>query len=118
MLYRSARPSLLPEHYASQTGAAVASQHELFVMKRTDPRAFDSLRPFETPGAMQMTEQAELTRPETRGTIQTINPATGEPGKSYDEASLADAQGIASAAHSAFLEWRRTTFAARSAGMP
>ena len=63
-----------------------------------------------------MAEQAELTRPKTaRKTIETINPATGEPGKSYDETSLDDALAAAAAAHEAFLRWRRTSFGERSA---
>jgi succinate-semialdehyde dehydrogenase/glutarate-semialdehyde dehydrogenase len=62
-----------------------------------------------------MTEQAELERAETRGTIQTVNPATGEPGKSYEETSLDEALAAARAARSAFLGWRRTSFAERSA---
>jgi succinate-semialdehyde dehydrogenase/glutarate-semialdehyde dehydrogenase len=62
-----------------------------------------------------MTEQAELTRPKAGGTIQTVNPATGQPGKSYDEISLDDALAAAAAAHQAFLKWRRTSFADRSA---
>jgi succinate-semialdehyde dehydrogenase/glutarate-semialdehyde dehydrogenase len=62
-----------------------------------------------------MAEQAELTRPGTGNTVQTINPATGETGKSYPETSLEDAQGAAEAAHQAFLKWRRTSFAQRSA---
>jgi succinate-semialdehyde dehydrogenase / glutarate-semialdehyde dehydrogenase len=62
-----------------------------------------------------MAEQAELTRPGTRKTIQTINPATEAPGKSYDETSLEEARAAAAAAHQAFLKWRRTSFAERSA---
>jgi succinate-semialdehyde dehydrogenase/glutarate-semialdehyde dehydrogenase len=62
-----------------------------------------------------MTEQAELTRPEARHTIQTVNPATEEPGRTYQEMSLADAVAAAAAARTAFLEWRRTSFAHRSA---
>ena len=62
-----------------------------------------------------MTEQAELTRPRAGGTIHTMNPATGQPGKSYDETPLDDALAAAAAAHQAFLEWRRTGFAERSA---
>jgi succinate-semialdehyde dehydrogenase/glutarate-semialdehyde dehydrogenase len=62
-----------------------------------------------------MTEQAELVRPKAGATIHTVNPATAEPGKSYEETSLADALGAASAAHQAFLSWRRTSFADRSA---
>jgi succinate-semialdehyde dehydrogenase/glutarate-semialdehyde dehydrogenase len=61
-----------------------------------------------------MSEQAELTRPETRKTIETTNPATGEPGKSYEETSLNDAAAAAAAAREAFVEWRRTPFADRS----
>jgi succinate-semialdehyde dehydrogenase / glutarate-semialdehyde dehydrogenase len=61
-----------------------------------------------------MPEQAELTRTETRKTIQTINPATGEPGRSYREHSLDDARAAAKAAHAAFLAWRRTSFDERA----
>jgi succinate-semialdehyde dehydrogenase/glutarate-semialdehyde dehydrogenase len=64
-----------------------------------------------------MTEQAELTRPEAREKLQTVNPATGEPGRSYDPHSLDDARAAAAAAHRAFLEWRRTSFAERSTVM-
>ena len=60
-----------------------------------------------------MTEQAELDRPQSK--FQTTNPATGEPGRRYDEHSLEQAHQIAAAAHSAFLEWRRTSFADRAA---
>ena len=62
-----------------------------------------------------MAEQAELTRPENRHQIQTENPATGEPGKTYRETSLDEAKAAAAAARNAFLEWRRTSFAERSA---
>ena len=64
-----------------------------------------------------MSEQAELDRPAEHEKLQTVNPATGEPGQSYDQHSLADALDAAAAAHKAFLEWRRTSFAERSAGM-
>ena len=62
-----------------------------------------------------MAEQAELTRPRTANEIQTVNPATGEPGKSYPQISVEDAHSAAAAAHGAFLKWRRTSFAERSA---
>src|SRR5689334_13103798 len=62
-----------------------------------------------------MTEQAELTRPETREKIQTVNPATGEPGRSYDEHSLSDSKAAAATAHKAFRDWRRTSFVQRGA---
>ena len=62
-----------------------------------------------------MAEQAELTRPHTRHEIRTVNPATGIAGKSYDETSLDEARAAAAAARKAFLDWRRTSFAARSA---
>jgi succinate-semialdehyde dehydrogenase/glutarate-semialdehyde dehydrogenase len=62
-----------------------------------------------------MAEQAELTRPETRKRIQTVNPATGEPGRSYDEHTVEQARDAAAAAHAAFRQWRRTSFAERSA---
>ena len=63
-----------------------------------------------------MSEQAELTRPsESSDKLQVINPATGEPGKAYDPHSLDDALAAAKAARAAFLDWRRTSFAERSA---
>jgi len=63
-----------------------------------------------------MPEQAELARPTLAGEkLQAINPANGEPGKSYDPHTLEDALSAAKAAHAAFLEWRRTSFAQRSA---
>jgi succinate-semialdehyde dehydrogenase/glutarate-semialdehyde dehydrogenase len=61
-----------------------------------------------------MPEQAELTRPETRHTIQTINPATGEPGRSYPEHTIDEARAAAKAAHQAFRDWRRTSLADRA----
>ena len=62
-----------------------------------------------------MTDQAELTRPATSAKkLQTINPATGEPGKAYDVATGDDAKAAAKAARTAFLQWRRTSFAERS----
>jgi len=60
-----------------------------------------------------MSDQAELTRPETCK-IQTVNPATGEPGKSYDAHGLDEALAAAKAARAAFLQWRRTSFDERS----
>ena len=62
-----------------------------------------------------MAEQAELTRSQTANRIQTVNPATEQPGKSYPETSLGGAHDAAAAAHQAFLKWRRTGFAERSA---
>jgi succinate-semialdehyde dehydrogenase/glutarate-semialdehyde dehydrogenase len=62
-----------------------------------------------------MAEQAELTRPETGHRMQTVNSATGEPGRSYDEIGLDDAREAAASAHRAFLDWRRTSFTERSA---
>src|SRR5689334_21677463 len=61
-------------------------------------------------GGPRMSEQAELTRPVSRDKIQTINPATGEPGRSYDLITIKDAKAAAAAAHRAFLDWRRTSF--------
>jgi succinate-semialdehyde dehydrogenase/glutarate-semialdehyde dehydrogenase len=61
-----------------------------------------------------MAEQAELTRPGTANSIRTVNPATGDPGKTYPETSLDDAHKAAAAARHAFLDWRRTSFADRS----
>jgi succinate-semialdehyde dehydrogenase / glutarate-semialdehyde dehydrogenase len=64
-----------------------------------------------------MTEQAELTRTEPREKLQTVNPATGEPGRSYDQNTLDEARVAAAAAHNAFKAWRRTSFDERSAVM-
>ena len=61
-----------------------------------------------------MSDQAELDRPQSRQ-IETVNPATGRPGRSYDETSVNDALAAAAAARRAFLSWRRTGFAERSA---
>ena len=63
-----------------------------------------------------MAEQAELTRPTASADkLQTLNPATGEPGKSYDPHTIDDAKAAAKAARDAFLQWRRTSFELRSA---
>ena len=62
-----------------------------------------------------MADQIELTRPAAARRLETVNPATGEPGKSYDPHSVDDAHEAARAAQAAFLEWRRTGFPARSA---
>jgi len=56
--------------------------------------------------------EAETT---ARKTIQTVNPATGEPGRAYEENSLGEARTAAAAAHEEFLSWRRRAFAERSA---
>jgi succinate-semialdehyde dehydrogenase/glutarate-semialdehyde dehydrogenase len=65
-----------------------------------------------------MAEQAELTRPQaSTDKLQTINPATGEPGKAYNPHSLDDAKAAAKAARTAFLDWRGTSFEERSAVM-
>ena len=61
-----------------------------------------------------MSEQAELTRPQARDRIHTINPATGEPGRSYDWITSREALEAAAAAHRAFLDWRRTSFEERA----
>src|SRR5689334_21190699 len=63
-----------------------------------------------------MAEQAELVRPASGSRkLQAVNPATGEPGKSYDPHSIDDARAAARAARAAFLDWRRTGFDERSA---
>ena len=40
-----------------------------------------------------MSDQAEPTRPQTRDKFPVVNPATGEPGLSYDPPSREDAAG-------------------------
>ena len=63
-----------------------------------------------------MAEQAELTRPDAAADkLQTVNPATGQPGKSYDPHNIDDGLAAAKAARAAFLDWRRTSFDERSA---
>lgn len=63
-----------------------------------------------------MAEQAELNRRGTSITkLQTFNPATGQPGKAYDPASIEEARMAAAAARTAFLDWRRSSFGDRSA---
>ena len=67
-------------------------------------------------GDSLMAEQAEFTRPQGKTRkLQTINPATGEPGKAYDSHSIAESLAAASDARSAFHSWRRTSFGSRSA---
>ena len=61
-----------------------------------------------------MAEQAELTCAGTKRTVQTTNPATNEPGRSYEEFSLEEARAAAAAARGAFLSWRKTSFENRS----
>ena len=52
-----------------------------------------------------------------RPRMETVNPATGQPGRSYDAHTLDDARAAAAGARSAFEQWRRTPFAERSARM-
>jgi len=62
-----------------------------------------------------MADQLELDQAQTRAEIQTVNPATGEAGRSYDRHTIDQAHDAAAAARRAFLTWRRTSFAERSA---
>jgi len=52
-----------------------------------------------------------------RPRIQAVNPATGEPSRSYEAHTLDDARAAAAATRAAFEQWRRTSFAERSARM-
>jgi succinate-semialdehyde dehydrogenase/glutarate-semialdehyde dehydrogenase len=61
-----------------------------------------------------VSDQDELIRTTARAKIQTVNPATGEPGLTYDEHNIDDAREAAAKAHEAFKSWRRTSFADRS----
>ena len=62
-----------------------------------------------------MSDQADLTRPATSARLQTINPATGRPGRSYDPHGIEDGLAAAAAARAAFSSWRRASFADRGA---
>ncbi len=62
-----------------------------------------------------MTDQLDLDRPAIREVQQVIDPATGNPGRTYDQHSLDEALGIAAAARRAQREWRQTSFAERAA---
>ena len=68
-----------------------------------------------------MTDQLELTQPRNndeigaRRTFQTVNPATGEAGRSYQGHTPSEAHEIAGAARKAFEQWRRTSFGERAA---
>jgi len=61
-----------------------------------------------------MAEHAELTRSEARKALQTVNPASGEPGRSYIWHCRTEALDAAHAARAAYLDWRRTSFDDRS----
>jgi succinate-semialdehyde dehydrogenase/glutarate-semialdehyde dehydrogenase len=62
-----------------------------------------------------MTDQLEMSRTRDEREVQTINPATGEPGRIYRMHSVDEAHAAAAAARKAFESWRRTSFAERSA---
>jgi succinate-semialdehyde dehydrogenase/glutarate-semialdehyde dehydrogenase len=62
-----------------------------------------------------MTDQLEMTRSNQRDVLHTVNPATGQPGKSYPARTLDDAKAAAATAHRAFLSWRRTSLDERAA---
>jgi len=59
----------------------------------------------------------DATRPAdatARPSFQTVNPATGAPGRSYPGHTVAEALEISRAAHTAFRAWSRTSFAERA----
>ena len=63
----------------------------------------------------QMTaEPAIANAAANRPRVETINPATGAPGRSYDAHTIKDAHSAAAAARAAFEKWRRTSFADRA----
>jgi succinate-semialdehyde dehydrogenase/glutarate-semialdehyde dehydrogenase len=60
------------------------------------------------------TEDRADTSAAQRRTFETVNPATLEPVRSYTGHTVEEAHDMATAAHKAFLQWRRTTFADRA----
>ena len=67
-----------------------------------------------------MTDQLEATdvRPDANrkpGQFQAVNPATGEPGRSYDRHSFEEAHAAAAAARAEQSKWRRRSFEERAA---
>ncbi len=62
-----------------------------------------------------MPDQLELARSESLEKLQTVNPATEEPGRSYRQNTSEEASEAAAAAHRAFLDWRKTPLGERSA---
>ena len=62
-----------------------------------------------------MTEQRDADRSEAPGMIQAVNPATGERGRFYEPTTIDSAKAAAKAASTAFEQWRRRSFADRSA---
>jgi succinate-semialdehyde dehydrogenase/glutarate-semialdehyde dehydrogenase len=62
-----------------------------------------------------MADQLELARPDSETALQTINPATGEPVRTYEQNTVQEVLAAAAAAREAFTAWRRTPFAERSA---
>ena len=63
----------------------------------------------------QLTRERDAQAESSRATIQTVDPATGKPGKTYAPHSIDDARSAAAAARKAYLEWRRTSFEQRAA---
>ena len=65
-----------------------------------------------------MSDQLDEVRPAAEKAssdfIHTITPATGEPGRTYPAHTIAEARSAAAAAHTAFLDWRRTPFTDRA----
>ncbi len=66
---------------------------------------------------MTTTDQLEDVMPsedKERARFRTVTPATGAPGRAYDQHSIEDAHAAAAAAHGAFKSWRRTTMNERA----
>jgi len=61
-----------------------------------------------------MTDQLEAVADRPREQLQSVDPVTGQPGRSYDAHTLPDAIAAATQAHAAFQDWRRTSFADRA----
>ncbi len=65
-------------------------------------------------GDQLVTDDRTDTNKTERRTFETVNPATLQPGRSFQAHTVEEVHGIAAAAQRAFEQWRRTTFGDRA----